>query len=66
MTQSGGITVIFTIHRYLISDSLVARGLKVAHIVVAGQLRNHEQSGLARVHECGLIYDKSEQLGLGL
>jgi uncharacterized protein (DUF488 family) len=53
-------------HRYLISDTLVARGFAVDHIVVPGQIRNHELSRLARIREGGLIYDSSEQLGLGL
>lgn len=53
-------------HRHLISDSFVARGLTVAHIMVAGEIRLHELSKLARLREGELIYDSGEQLGLAL
>lgn len=53
-------------HRYLIADSLTARGLVVAHIMVPGRVQNHELSRLARIHQGDLIYDNGEQLGQGL
>jgi uncharacterized protein (DUF488 family) len=53
-------------HRYLISDSLVALGVPVPHIVAPNQMRNHELSKLARNDGGRLIYDAGEQLGLKL
>jgi uncharacterized protein (DUF488 family) len=53
-------------HRYLISDSLVALGVPVTHIVAPNQMRNHELSKLARNNGGRLVYDAGEQLGLKL
>ena len=53
-------------HRYFISDSLVARGVPVTHLISPQQARTHELNKLAR-SECGrLVYDAGEQLELGL
>jgi uncharacterized protein (DUF488 family) len=43
-------------HRQLIADALVARGMKVRHIVGAGEARAHELSELAVVRDGGVIY----------
>lgn len=51
-------------HRYLISDSLVARGIEVKHIMEGGKLQEHRLNPVARVAESGVIYDRNEQLGL--
>jgi len=53
-------------HRYLVSDSLVAQGVPVEHIVTAGAARPHALNALARQDGNRLIYDSGEQLGLKL
>ena len=53
-------------HRYLISDSLVARGIPVYHIVSEAVPQPHALSRLARVCGDKLIYDAGEQSNLGL
>ena len=53
-------------HRNLVSDSLVARGMPVMHVIAPGENRSHELSRLARNGREGLIYDAREQLGLKL
>lgn len=53
-------------HRHLVSDSLVARGVPVTHLVAPGQPRDHELSRLARNDGGRLIYDAGEQHALKL
>jgi len=53
-------------HRNLISDSLVARGIPVTHVMAPGKAQPHVLSKLARRERDTLIYDAGEQLGLGL
>lgn len=53
-------------HRYLISDSVVARGMPVLHIVSADAPMPHRLSPLARLEGGVLVYDKGAQAGLGL
>lgn len=53
-------------HRYLISDSLVARGVPVHHIVSEAAPQPHALSRLARVCGDRLIYDAGEQPDLDL
>lgn len=53
-------------HRFLVSDSLVARGVPVEHIVSAGGTQRHALSALARREGGKLVYDAGEQLGLEL
>ena len=45
-------------HRHLISDSLVARGVTVLHIVSEAPPRAHAMSPLARVEGAALVYDR--------
>ena len=53
-------------HRYFISDSLVARGAAVTHMIALRQLTAHELNKLARSADGRLVYDAGEQLKLGL
>lgn len=53
-------------HRYLISDSVVARGMPVLHIVSVDAPMPHRLSPLARLEGDVLVYDKGAQAGLGL
>jgi uncharacterized protein (DUF488 family) len=53
-------------HRNLISDSLVARGVRVLHLMGPGERREHALSPAARKDGERLIYDAGEQLGLRL
>jgi uncharacterized protein (DUF488 family) len=53
-------------HRYLISDSLVARDIPVVHIVSREQTKLHGLSSLARVKGDVLIYDLGTQSDFGL
>ncbi|MGQ0750530.1 MAG: DUF488 domain-containing protein [Betaproteobacteria bacterium] len=48
-------------HRYLISDSVVARGFPVLHIVSQDTRMPHKLSALARAEGDLLIYDKGAQ-----
>lgn len=48
-------------HRYLISDTLVARGIAVFHIVSEAAPRPHALSPLARVAGEVLIYDRGDE-----
>ncbi len=51
-------------HRYLVSDSLAARGVRVEHIVAAGGTQPHALNALARIEDGGLVYDGGCQLPL--
>ena len=53
-------------HRYLLADSLAARGLRVLHLMSPGKRLEHTLSPLARNDGGRLVYDAGEQLGLGL
>ena len=53
-------------HRYLVGDSLVARGLRVLHIVNPGKNMEHKLSRLARNEGERLIYDAEGQPRLGI
>ena len=53
-------------HRNLISDSLVARGNAVMHLIGPDRARVHELNGLARRDGIDLVYDAAGQLDLGL
>lgn len=53
-------------HRYLISDTLVARDVKVLHIVADAAPRPHALSPLARVEGDVLIYDRGSEPELDL
>lgn len=53
-------------HRHLVSDSLVARGVRVLHLMSPGESRDHTLSRLARSDGERLVYDAGEQLGLKL
>jgi uncharacterized protein (DUF488 family) len=53
-------------HRNLISDSLVARGTRVLHLMDRGEGREHTLNPVARLEGERLIYDAGEQLGLKL
>jgi uncharacterized protein (DUF488 family) len=44
-------------HRFLISDSLIARDIAVTHIVSKGEMRQHAFSGFARSDGGLLVYD---------
>lgn len=44
-------------HRFLISDSLIARDIEVMHIVSEGEMRQHTFSQFARIDGGLLIYD---------
>ena len=53
-------------HRYLLADSLAARGLRVLHLMSPGKRLEHTLSPLARSDGDRLVYDAGEQLGLKL
>ncbi|HSE00229.1 MAG TPA: DUF488 domain-containing protein [Burkholderiales bacterium] len=53
-------------HRYLLADSLVARGVRVLHLVNPGQGKEHALNQLARVDGERLVYDTGEQPPLAL
>jgi uncharacterized protein (DUF488 family) len=53
-------------HRYLLADSLVARGVRVFHLVSPGQRKEHAFNQLARVNGERLVYDTGEQPPLEL
>lgn len=53
-------------HRHLIADSLVARGIRVVHLVSVGERTEHTLNRLARNDGKRLVYDAGEQLGLKL
>jgi uncharacterized protein (DUF488 family) len=53
-------------HRYLISDSLVARNIPVVHIVSGKQTKVHALSSFARINGDVLIYDVGTQSDFGL
>jgi uncharacterized protein (DUF488 family) len=53
-------------HRNLISDSLVARGVRVLHLMGPGASREHALNPVARRDGELLIYDAGAQLGLKL
>jgi uncharacterized protein (DUF488 family) len=53
-------------HRNLISDSLVARGVQVLHLMGPGESREHALNPVARQDGERLIYDAGEQLRLRL
>jgi uncharacterized protein (DUF488 family) len=53
-------------HRHLVADSLVARGVRVLHLVSPGESLEHTLSRLARKDGKRLVYDAGEQLGLKL
>ena len=53
-------------HRYLISDYLVMRGLRVTHLVALDNAQEHALNSIARAEHGRLVYDKKTQLGLGL
>ena len=52
-------------HRNLVADSLVARGIRVLHLLSPGQGLEHALNRLARVDGQRLVYDAGEQLALG-
>jgi len=51
-------------HRYLVADSLVARGAAVEHIIGAGAMQQHALNPLARPQGDNLVYDAGEQRAL--
>jgi uncharacterized protein (DUF488 family) len=51
-------------HRNLVGDSLVARGVRVLHLVGPGQSMEHTLSRLARIDGDRLVYDAGGQLSL--
>jgi uncharacterized protein (DUF488 family) len=51
-------------HRNLIADSLVARGVRVLHLIGPGQASEHALSRLARLDGARLLYDAGAQLPL--
>lgn len=53
-------------HRYLIADSLVARGVDVRHIISDDAPRAHALNPIARRAGAALIYDRATQAELGL
>ena len=53
-------------HRNLVSDSLVARGIRVLHLMGPGEGREHALNPVARQDGERLIYDAGAQLGLRL
>lgn len=53
-------------HRYLLADSLVARGVRVLHLVGPGQGKEHALNRLARGDGERLVYDAGEQPQLEL
>jgi uncharacterized protein (DUF488 family) len=53
-------------HRYLVSDALVLRGVRVVHLVDKQSRIEHRLSAHARLRQGGLIYDGATQPELGL
>ena len=53
-------------HRYLLADSLVARGVRVLHLMGPGQRKEHALNRLARGDGGTLVYDAGEQPRLEL
>ena len=51
-------------HRYLISDYLVMRGVKVIHLVAQGKTQEHALNPTTRIQNDILIYDGKMQLNL--
>ncbi|MGH8744747.1 MAG: DUF488 family protein [Burkholderiales bacterium] len=51
-------------HRYLISDYLVMRGVKVIHLVAQGKTQEHALNPITRIQNDILIYDGKMQLNL--
>ena len=51
-------------HRYLISDSLVARGMGVRHLIDQQPPKAHTLNPIARVDGAALVYNGSSQLPL--
>ena len=51
-------------HRYLVSDSLVARGVAVAHLIAPGKEHRHALNQSARIDRGHLVYDVAIQLEL--
>ena len=52
-------------HRYLISDSVIARDEKVLHLLDAGKRQEHRLNQAARVEQGEVLYDKNGNLVLG-
>lgn len=53
-------------HRYLVADSLAARGTRVLHLVSPGRSMEHALSRLARLDGERLVYDAGAQLPLAV
>jgi len=53
-------------HRNLVADSLVARGIRVVHLMSVGESREHTLSRLVRNDGERLVYDAGEQEELEL
>jgi uncharacterized protein (DUF488 family) len=53
-------------HRFLVSDYLVAQGVRVVHLVGPGAAREHRLNKVARYREGVLVYDGTTQLEMGL
>jgi uncharacterized protein (DUF488 family) len=53
-------------HRFLISDSMVARRQEVVHLINPGSRREHVLSAIARMRGGDLLYDGAAQRELGL
>lgn len=51
-------------HRYLISDYLAMRGIRVVHLVESGKSQEHRINPLARAQNGALIYDGGHQQDL--
>ncbi len=51
-------------HRYLISESLVAHGVEVRHLIDKQPSKAHALSPIARVEEGNLVYNGGAQLPL--
>ena len=43
-------------HRWLLSDALVARGIRVLHILASGKTQDHRLTTFARVHGTQVAY----------
>jgi uncharacterized protein (DUF488 family) len=52
-------------HRFLISDYLTARSVRVIHLVNPGREQEHRLSDIARIRAGVLVYDGETQLDLG-
>jgi uncharacterized protein (DUF488 family) len=53
-------------HRWFIADALLLTGARVIHLIAADAQREHTLSPFARVEGGELIYDRNEQLELGI